>query len=580
MNPATNAMVDFAVDLLLQSMYDENKNALDSVRRITGRPGDAEMDTGMLSQVDNHAAAIKLTLDAVQCRLFDKISALHTEHNRMIPLHKLPIEIFVQVITEALEPFQTRQWARPTHLGRLVTLCQVCKRWRDVINKTASLWATIDIRDPAVVISAAVIRSANHPLNLIGAPSSYHFRHWSSTSGGWEEFVKTAIAHSTRWRSIQLAVGSSEAALAVMNAHAPRLQSLEVYSAVECRLDTRTGASTLHTIGPRLRRLCLRGLAIPWRSAVLHDLRYLYISGLDEFVPSCEEMLAALQECAMLVELVLSLEPTASVETPWKGPSFTLAQLESISISRPSTSWALVLLETIRTPSAQLVDLDLDFSISSQLFPSAIKRIVALFSDIIDSEYWLGIYISPSCLSWSCQPTGKPSNWRKVAIKAWNKPASETLDAIWAETESNGFGPECIRLEFFLPPTLEFPLCLPKLDRMNPILSVAVTGCDLGPLFTYMSNPTTSSEWGLPELENLAIDDCRYEPPRLLEMVLARYEGEGSEGSDISDNERDRPPPFKDLTIYQASGEADVETLDLVADIVGHDCFTLEQDEE
>ncbi|KIO34205.1 hypothetical protein M407DRAFT_223901, partial [Tulasnella calospora MUT 4182] len=133
---------------------------------MPSQSGDAEIDTGILSQVDNYAGAIKSTLEAVQGRLLDKISALHTEHNKMIPLHKLPIEIFVQVITEALRSFQTRPWARPTHLGRLVTLCQVCKRWRDVINRTASLWATIDIRDPAIIISTAISRSAHHPLNL------------------------------------------------------------------------------------------------------------------------------------------------------------------------------------------------------------------------------------------------------------------------------------------------------------------------------------------------------------------------------------------------------------------------------
>ncbi|KIO34202.1 hypothetical protein M407DRAFT_64575, partial [Tulasnella calospora MUT 4182] len=120
----------------------------------------------MLTQVDNYAGAIKSTLDAVQGRLLDKISALHTEHNRMIPLHKLPVETFVQVITVALESFQTRQWSSPTYLGRLVTLCQVCKRWKDVISRTASLWATIDIRDPAVIISTAISRSANHSLNI------------------------------------------------------------------------------------------------------------------------------------------------------------------------------------------------------------------------------------------------------------------------------------------------------------------------------------------------------------------------------------------------------------------------------
>ncbi|KIO34201.1 hypothetical protein M407DRAFT_240786 [Tulasnella calospora MUT 4182] len=123
-------------------------------------------------------------------------------------------------------------------------------------------------------------------------------------------------------------------------------------------------------------------------------------------------------------------------------------------------------------------------------------------------------------------------------------------------------------------------LFLPKLDSIHTITSFLVYGHDADPLFTYMSNPTTSSEWGLPKLENLTIYDCDYDPERLLEMVLARYGGQGSEGDNNSDDGRDRPPPFQELTIGHAPGEADIDTLDLVEDIVGNHCFTLEEDVE
>ncbi|KIO16301.1 hypothetical protein M407DRAFT_232687, partial [Tulasnella calospora MUT 4182] len=132
---------------------------------------DTRIDSAMLAQVDNYAGAIKSTLDAVQGHLLRRMSALHTEHNRMIPLHQLPIEIFVQIITGALEDFRTRGWSSRTHLGRLVTLCRVCKRWRDVIKSTPSLWTTIDILDPAAITSTAISLSAHHPLNILGTLS-------------------------------------------------------------------------------------------------------------------------------------------------------------------------------------------------------------------------------------------------------------------------------------------------------------------------------------------------------------------------------------------------------------------------
>ncbi|KIO34418.1 hypothetical protein M407DRAFT_218626, partial [Tulasnella calospora MUT 4182] len=256
---------------------------------------DTRTDNEMLAQVDNYAGAIKSTLNTVQGHLFRRMSALHTEHNRMIPLHQLPIEIFVQIVTGALEPFRTRGWSRRTHLGRLVTLCQVCKGWRDVIRSTPSLWTTIDILDPAAITSTAISLSANHPLNILGTLTPSPVRFWGNVPEKWSEFLDTLITHSTRWRSIQLIVASSEAALGIMTAPAPRLQSLEVKSSVPCRVDIQNGGDIFQATGPRLRRLGLHGVAAPWRSWVLGDLRYLSLSGLGEFAPSYEEMLGMLR---------------------------------------------------------------------------------------------------------------------------------------------------------------------------------------------------------------------------------------------------------------------------------------------
>ncbi|KAG8937843.1 hypothetical protein FRC00_014277, partial [Tulasnella sp. 408] len=223
MNPATTATVERAINLLLQSIHDENRNALEAVHRRE----DPAINTWMLARVDNYAGAIKSTLEAVQSDLLRRMSALHAEHNTMIPLHQLPIEIFVQIITGALEPFQTNGRSRPTHLGRLVTLCRVCKRWREVIRSTPPLWTTIGILDPASIITTAISLSANHPLNILST-SSLGSVQYGDVPEKWREFSDTAITHSRRWRSVQLLVAASESALAVMNAPAPRLQSLEI----------------------------------------------------------------------------------------------------------------------------------------------------------------------------------------------------------------------------------------------------------------------------------------------------------------------------------------------------------------
>ncbi|KAG8966002.1 hypothetical protein FRC05_002922 [Tulasnella sp. 425] len=487
----------------------------------------------------------------------------------MISLHRLPIEVFVQIITGALEPFQTRTSSDQTHLGRLVTLCQVCQRWREVINSTPSLWTTIDVLDPVAVTSAAISRSLDHPLNIIGAPSPGYLKSWRDLAVGWKEFEETAITHSNRWRSIQLRVACPEDAQALMNAPAPLLQSLEVGSILQCRVETMS-----QVIGPRLRHLALRGLAIPWRSCVLSDLRYLSISSLDDFAPSCEEIMRMLRMCRGLVEVELILGQGATVkpESNKEGP-LTLTQLRSISFRRLSPFYTSVLLETIRMPSVRYLSLDLDLSAAGHLLRPMIKRVLALSSAAIDAPYEVVIDLRPNRLEWFCRPEDTPYEWR-FEFTAWNHPAIEILEAVLLDKNTNRFGPKQIRIDFNSLGTSNFSSLLLKLDGVDCIRTIRAYDCELESLLTYMTGGTTNHKWGLPELEELGIYDCSYEPSRLLEMVLARY----GEGDDILNG--GGPPPFKHLHIRHGQGDADKGTLRLVENIVGHDCFMLENDVE
>ncbi|KAG9041445.1 hypothetical protein FS837_012258 [Tulasnella sp. UAMH 9824] len=576
MNPATTATVDLVIDLLLQSISDENRNALEAVARE-----DPTINTWMLAQVDNYAGAIKSTLDAVQGHLLRRMSALHTEHNRMIPLHQLPIEIFVQILTGVLGPFQTRGWSRRTHLGRLVTLCRVCKRWREVIRSAPPLWTTIDIFDPAATTSAAISLSANHPLNILGASSPGSIRFWGDVPERWKEFSDTVIIHSTRWRSIQLNVAASEVALAIMNAPAPRLQSLELKSSVQCRVYIEDGGDMFQATRPHLRRLGLHGVAVPWRPWTLGGLRHLSLSGLGEFAPSYEEMLGILRECPRLEELALSLRSIANVEASRRNHPFTLAQLRSITFASLSPSWAFALLETIRTPSVKFVVLDLNFSDSGHLLLPVIKRARTLLSTIIDTQYELSVMISPSTLDWSSYPFGIGHNRWNFRVTGWGQqPVSELVELILLEKDANRFPPESISIDLEVSSDSQFSQILGKLDGVEHIHIFEVNRSGLEHLFTYMSNRTSTNEWGLPELEIFNLYDCYYDPSQLLSMVLTRYGSEGSAGNDISGTRRDRPPALKNMTINHAPGEADEDTLDLVKDIVGHECLRFYEDVE
>ncbi|KAG8927511.1 hypothetical protein FRC01_007320 [Tulasnella sp. 417] len=222
-----------------------------------------------------------------------------------------------------------------------------------------------------------------------------------------------------------------------------------------------------------------------------------------------------------------------------------------MSFSRLIPPWTLAFLETIITPSVRSVDLDIDFSDSDHLFLSVIKGVGALYSSVIDAQYRLEIYFDGPYLQWTCHPDDKRSNWRRIDLRAGNYPAPNTLETLWAEVGISRFTPKSVEITL-----MTVDIELPKLDNIDSIRSFVVYGGDTDSLFTYMSEPTTRCEWGLPDLEDLTLYDCRYDPEQLLDMVLVRYGGEGSAGDNISNDRRDRPPPLKDLTICHF---ADVE---------------------
>ncbi|KAG8959479.1 hypothetical protein FRC00_001558 [Tulasnella sp. 408] len=379
MNPATPAAVESAVNILLQSISDENRNVLEanSSRKLPSRRPHNETQTGLLEHVDKYARAIKSTLEKVQSHLFAKMSALQTEHNKMIPVHRLPIELFARIIAEATKPLQSLRLSRPTYLGRLVTLCQVSKQWRDVINGTASLWASIDILDPTTITSAAISRAAGYPLNIIAAPPG-PVSVTSRAPNGLEKFTNTAMALSTRWRSIKIVVPSLEQALAIMNTPAPLLQSIELKSMTKCRLQFEEGAILFQGTGPQLRCLGLHGVAIPWDSYLLRDLQYLSISNMEELSPSRTEILGILRACPGSVELDLSREPAGGRK---QGTAFRLPQLQSLSLSL-STRSTLKLLKPIHLPSIRSVNLNLQSNSDDYHFPSLMEHVQTQFSKV------------------------------------------------------------------------------------------------------------------------------------------------------------------------------------------------------
>ncbi|KAG8896788.1 hypothetical protein FRC00_005260 [Tulasnella sp. 408] len=485
----------------------------------------------------------------------------------MIPLHQLPIEIFVLIITRALEPLRTFCWSRSTYLARLVRLCQVCKHWKDVIDDTPSLWTAIHVMDPAVITSTAISRSAGHPLYITAAPPDWLYR----SPDGLDELINMAIPHSTRWRWLQVIVRSSEEALAIMNAPAPLLQTLDLKSTTQIRVGSQKGGAALGGDNPQLRRLGLYRVAIPWDSCLLRGLQHLSISELFSFAPSCGEILGILGACPGLVELKLSLYNAGAVEGPKRSTPFTLTELRSLSIYL-DLSWTSALLETIRFPSVESVSLALNFNNSDfSDLPKLAQHIQALFPVVFKSQYEVLITITGStCLCW--EPRETTGGSREFKITAMNIPVPAAKECI-VQTLLHRFPANAIEFYLNTTPYSHLWAILQEFDGVEGVNNIRANYSDLDAVLAYMSGPTTRDQWGFPELEQLSVFDCDYDPERLLSMVEARYGLQAGDGSDVADkNQFDLPPPFQLITICHKDGEADWDTLELVEDILGPGC--------
>ncbi|KAG9041447.1 hypothetical protein FS837_012260 [Tulasnella sp. UAMH 9824] len=525
-------------------------------------------------RADDYAGVIKSPLDHVQRQHFDKMTAAPTDQNGTVPLHRLPVEIFVQIIFRGLEHFRARGWSHRTYLGRLVTLCRVCKQWREVIDCTPSLWTTVDILDPPAIRSAAAFRSVNYPLNIIGTPPG-PIKFATYLPGRSDEFLNAAMMLSTRWSSIQLVVASSDKALAIMHAPAPLLQSLEVKSTVQTRLHLQGGIVFQGTTS-QLRRLSLHGVAIPWDSYILRNLQYLSISGLKEYGPSYEETLGILKGCPGLLEVDFSLKLAAAGETSKKEAPFKMAELSFMSLYL-SHHWTLDLLETIQLPSIRSVSLDLDpNSGSDQLLRHIIKCAHTLFSTDLDGQYNICIVIScVEGLTWTCEPTEANRGGKRFEITTRDRPQSETLEDFFAEAPANIFKPESITIDLDCPFDLDLSTFLTKLDGVDRIRNIIASDCDLQPLFTYMSRATTNDQWGFPKLERLEISNCDYDPLYLLSMIKARYGIEEGGRGNTSEGLCDLPPPLKWVSISRVPVKSDKDIFGSLKDVLGPGCFEL-----
>ncbi|KAJ3724527.1 hypothetical protein C8R42DRAFT_662077 [Lentinula raphanica] len=179
------------------------------------------------------------------------------------------------------------------------TVMKTCRRWRQLIKHTPSLWTNVlisrsrsdldrlpsvaDFQKPMSSITAALQRSSNLPLDI-----TIDFTHISSKT-----VIRQLSAESERWRSLSIFVQTSQNLPAVLkhlkDIRAPGLQTLEItahkfhdgdfpHSSPDSFLRSSPQLSTV-----RLNRVGLRWGASPLRGLTTLELRFVIWPSHTEF---------------------------------------------------------------------------------------------------------------------------------------------------------------------------------------------------------------------------------------------------------------------------------------------------------
>lgn len=289
-------------------------------------------------------------------RVTTRLLAVHTLMNRLVPIHRLPDDVFMEILS-----YVAHTWS-PPHMWFPVT--HVCRRWREVALQCSSLWTTVNIHNDEHAL-ACIERSGTRPIRIIWQ-SSDDEDELSFTLPQRFLDLTAPVAVSSRVEEVDIK------ALDVETLHAdivdfPNLRFLSL-SHGESMSSADFVLADMHPDSfqrsSRLQTLKLSSVKIPWSSPLFSEhLRVLHISNW-ETAPFASELLLALQRCPALEELrIHDAGPQAVVEESQNLPIVQLP-LQSLHITQyqkvPSFK---TLLSHINCPSSTRFDISYDFSV-------------------------------------------------------------------------------------------------------------------------------------------------------------------------------------------------------------------------
>ncbi|OJT11918.1 hypothetical protein TRAPUB_11564 [Trametes pubescens] len=313
---------------------------------------------------------------------------LTTIQNANLPIHTLPAEVLLQIFQHFLpsyRSFPANSKTTDKSICPWARLMGVCRHWRALIKNDAYFWRDIEVRSKYVQwLSLALRRSGDAPVRVT------LFRN-----------LKTALPllmeHPDNIEALSFEGSIHDPGVAsILSWPSSILHSLEV-SLEKSYHPTRSTLPLFNCGSPRLVKLALTRVSLPWSASILADLEVLSLTHCQLSTPPLpfEDFLDVLERGQKLRNLCLkhflsaALSPKTSSPASWHGRCITLPSLHRLAC-HDAPARVAQLLAHIHTPAIVEIELEgkwdtLDApSIAgatlSSLLPADLARVPALQS--------------------------------------------------------------------------------------------------------------------------------------------------------------------------------------------------------
>ncbi|KDQ10755.1 hypothetical protein BOTBODRAFT_177842 [Botryobasidium botryosum FD-172 SS1] len=282
-------------------------------------------------------------------------SELVTHHNRIVPIYRLPNEVFAIIFKFAhADAFDTlsrgggenaESYAR-LHVGWCVS--RVSSLWRQIAQGTARLWTLVNMPAPDFV-ETCVLRSQNLPLHIMlrDFAEAKIFSHFSVSR--YEEKIKQCapilVRHIARWQTLAFKDIRPVHYVGMFSDVAPQVEKLDICitpTPVE-RVQMIITPKTFTGLFPGLRELRLKTVTIPLSSTVYTNLVKLHLKFVTFPENTVGDLIRAFQASPLLEELVLSKtlflgrDPTPPIANPVPLPHLKSIWLILLEAPLPKT---------------------------------------------------------------------------------------------------------------------------------------------------------------------------------------------------------------------------------------------------